>query len=102
MLFAGLAGLMAIVIVLVISQLVDGRYGFSPRKRLAYLGWIALVSAVVGLGMKYTNYAPPLAQTYYSQPVWMTFLLDGLSGILVAAPVLLVITPRDPPFDDKV
>ena len=98
MFFAGLSGLAAILLVMVASQILQGRWGLSPSQRWAYLAWIALISALVGLGMKYGNYAPPLASTYYSLPTVVTFFLDALSGVMVAAPVLLVVQPPDPPF----
>lgn len=98
MFFAGISGLTAILLVMTVSEIVQGRWGFSPSNTWTYLGWIALISAIVGLGMKYSNYAPPLASTYYALPVYVTFLLDALSGVMVAAPVLLVIEPPDPPF----
>jgi hypothetical protein len=91
---AAFVAALAMAIVLLASYLAHGNFGLEPKLSLPFVAWVALVSALVGLAMKYSNYAPPLASTYYSQPTWLTFVLDGISGILVSVPVLLVVRPH--------
>lgn len=97
--FAAFSGFVAITAVLLFSFVFCDRFGFQPGVRWSYILWIAFISGVIGLIMKYTNYAPPLAQTYYSQATFRTFLLDSLSGVMVALPVLLVVQPRETECD---
>lgn len=93
--FAGLVGALAVGIVGLLSFIFCDQFGLRPGFKAGYILWVVLVSGLVGLLMKYTNYAPPLAATYYSQPVYITFFLDCLSGAMVLLPILPFVQPRE-------
>ena len=55
------------------------------RHRFASLLWVAFVSGVVGILMKYSGLFPYLTLHYYDTvPTWYSFLSDANSGIVVA------------------
>lgn len=105
MLYAGIVGAVAKFTVLLLGEITQDQYGLYPSLSWSFLGWIAGVSALVGVAMRVAFAGLPivstwtpvraLQSTYYAQHGLLTFILDGLSGILVAAPVLSVFRPNE-------
>jgi hypothetical protein len=111
MLYAGIVGAVAKLTVLLLAEVTRDRYGLYPSLSWSFLSWIAVVSALVGIAMRVAFSGLPylstwkpvraLQNTYYQQHWLRTFALDGLSGVLVAAPVLSVFRPDEGPKHRK-
>ncbi len=55
------------------------------RRQFPSLLWVALISALVGLPMRYSGLFPYLTMYYYEPvPTWYSMLSDANSGVVVA------------------
>lgn len=72
-LLAGFAGVMA-------SLLIDS---VRVKSRAAYVAWVAIASALVGIPMRYTEMFPHLVEHYYKPLPVTTIFSDALSGVVV-------------------
>jgi hypothetical protein len=85
---AFLTGAFTTALIIVLASAACGAAGLRPALTPEFLAWTALVSAIVGLAMRWEQVFPPLGTTYYAQPVLVTFSLDALSGVMVMLPVI--------------
>lgn len=53
-----------------------------------YLLWVAVVSAMIGIPMRYSGLFPHLKRYYYDQLPVTTIFTDALSGVIVACTLL--------------
>ena len=51
---------------------------------LCYTFWIAFVSAIIGIPMRFSNVFPHLKKHYYDRLPVVTIFSDALSGVIVA------------------
>ena len=80
-----IAGFVGAITVLIIHRTTTK----AMRKNdLVYLSWVALVSALVGIPMRYSGLFPHLKSFYYDPLPITTIFSDALSGIVVAATML--------------
>ena len=56
----------------------------------AYILWIVVVSALIGVPMRYSGLFPHLKEFYYDKLPVTTIFSDALSGVIVAATMLLI------------
>lgn len=67
---------------------------FTPKlvsdSNLLYLLWVAFVSAVVGIPMRYSGMFPYLKQYYYDPLPITTIFSDALSGVVVALTMMYI------------
>lgn len=55
-----------------------------------YMLWVALISAIIGIPMRYSGLFPHL-ETYYYKPLPITTIFsDALSGVIVAITMILL------------
>ena len=57
---------------------------------VAYALWIAIVSALIGVPMRYSGLFPHLKKYYYDELPITTIFSDALSGVVVGVTMLLV------------
>ena len=57
---------------------------------LLYLVWVASISAIVGLPMRYSELFPILKQYYYDPLPVTTIFSDALSGVVVALTMMFI------------
>jgi hypothetical protein len=62
----------------------------SSESNLLYLLWVAFVSAVVGIPMRYTGLFPYLKAYYYDPLPITTIFSDALSGVIVALTMMYI------------
>ena len=63
----------------------------TSESNLLYLLWVAFVSAVVGITMRYSGMFPYLKLYYYDPlPNTTTFFADALSGVVVALTMMYI------------
>ena len=56
-----------------------------------YMLWVAFISAIIGIPMRYSGLFPHL-KTYYYDPLPITTIFsDALSGIIVAVTMILIV-----------
>jgi hypothetical protein len=80
------AALVAGFVGAVTLPLITATNPFRESRRIASLGWVALVSGAVGFPMKHSGLFPHLKRHYYDPvPAWYSFLTDAFSGVVVAA-----------------
>lgn len=63
---------------------------FTTKSTLLYLLWVAFVSAVVGIPMRYSGMFPYLKLYYYDPLPITTIFSDALSGVVVALTMMYI------------
>ena len=59
---------------------------FTPRQRVGYGVWVALISGLVGIPMRQSGLFPLLKKHYYDKLGFAySFATDAMSGVVVAA-----------------
>lgn len=83
---AGIAGMIGAVTYVIIERLSPARIALPQ-----YLLLVAIISALVGIPMRYSGLFPHL-KTYYYDPLPVTTIFtDALSGLVVAATMGLIL-----------
>ena len=62
----------------------------ASESTLLYLLWVAFVSAVVGIPMRYSGLFPYLKRYYYDPLPITTIFSDALSGVIVALTMMYI------------
>lgn len=62
----------------------------ASESTLLYLLWVAFVSAVVGIPMRYSGMFPYLKRYYYDPLPITTIFSDALSGVIVALTMMYI------------
>jgi hypothetical protein len=84
---AAIAGIVGAITSVLINKSTPERMSES---NLLYLLWVAFVSAIVGIPMRYSGLFPHLKKYYYDPLPITTIFSDALSGVVVALTMMYI------------
>ncbi len=84
---AAIAGVVGAVTSVIINKSIPESV---TKSHLLYLLWVAFISAIVGIPMRYSGLFPILKKYYYDPLPITTIFSDALSGVVVALTMMYI------------
>lgn len=79
-----------------VTSLIINKYtpDYINNSFMIYIVWVAFISAIIGIPMRYSGLFPYLKQYYYDPLPITTIFSDALSGVVVALTMIFLAQSR--------